>query len=161
MTVRVATLRAADEAAAEALVTTALGGRLQARLGEVHDVVALPGAGAWEHDELIGVATYAAGADQVELAALAVTADRRRRGVGGLLVERVVEEARALSAERVWLVTTNDNLDAFRLYLRHGFRLEQVHLGGVDLARELKPSIPLIGEHGIPLHDEWVLVRHC
>lgn len=106
MTVRVATLRAADEAAAEALVTTALGGRLQARLGEVHDVL-------------------------------------------------------ALSAARVWLVTTNDNLDAFRLYLRHGFRLEQVHLGGVDLARELKPSIPLIGEHGIPLHDEWVLVRHC
>lgn len=28
-----------------------------------------------------------------------------------------------------------------------------------SLARELKPSIPLVGEHGIPVHDELDLCR--
>ena len=33
-------------------------------------------------------------------------------------------------------------------------RLVAVHPGAVDDARRLKPSIPLIGEHGIPIRDE-------
>ena len=35
----------------------------------------------------------------------------------------------------------------------------RVHLGGVDEARRLKPTIPLVGEGGIELHDEWELER--
>jgi hypothetical protein len=38
-------------------------------------------------------------------------------------------------------------------------RLVAVHRGGVDEARRLKPSIPLIGEHGIPIHDELEFER--
>jgi hypothetical protein len=56
----------------------------------------------------------------------------------------------------VWLVTTNDNIDAIRLYQRHGFRLAELHSGGVDRARELKPQIPLMGQQGIEMHDELV-----
>lgn len=29
-----------------------------------------------------------------------------------------------------------------------------VHRGAIDEARQIKPSIPLIGEHGIAIHDE-------
>ena len=58
-----------------------------------------------------------------------------------------------------WLVTTNDNLDAIRLYQRHGFRLAEVHSGAVDRARELKPTIPVMGQHGIEMHDELVFRR--
>ena len=35
-----------------------IGGRNQARLGEIHDVLALPGVAAWSDDGLVGVATY-------------------------------------------------------------------------------------------------------
>jgi ribosomal protein S18 acetylase RimI-like enzyme len=63
------------------------------------------------------------------------------------------------AVDQVWLVTTNDNLEALRLYQRHAFRLAELHAGAVDRARELKPSIPLLGDHGIPMHDELVLVR--
>jgi hypothetical protein len=33
-------------------------------------------------------------------------------------------------------------------------RLAAAHPGAVDEARAIKPSIPLIGDHGIPIHDE-------
>jgi GNAT superfamily N-acetyltransferase len=118
-------------------------GRLQARLGEIHDVTALRGIGAFDGDELVGVATEAGD----ELAALVVAPDRRREGIGGALVD---------ASAGAWLVTTNDNIDAIRLYQRHGYRLAELHVGGVDRARELKPEIPLIGEHGIEIHDELV-----
>jgi len=46
-----------------------------------------------------------------------------------------------------------------RFYLRRDFRLIQVRLGAVDDARRLKPSIPTIGEYGIPLRDQLDLCR--
>ena len=51
-------------------------------------------------------------------------------------------------------ITSNDNIDAIRFYLRRGLRLVAVHLAAIDEARKLKPSIPLVGENDIPIHDE-------
>jgi hypothetical protein len=53
------------------------------------------------------------------------------------------------------VITTNDNVDALRFYQRRGFRLAALHQGAVDDSRaRLKPEIPEIGEHRIPLRDE-------
>jgi hypothetical protein len=52
------------------------------------------------------------------------------------------------------LITTNDNLHALGFYQRRGFHLNQVFPGRVDQARKIKPSIPEIGENGIPIRDE-------
>ena len=52
------------------------------------------------------------------------------------------------------MITTNDNLQALRFYQRRGYRLTAVHAGAVDQARPIKPSIPIVGAHGIPIHDE-------
>jgi GNAT superfamily N-acetyltransferase len=71
------------------------------------------------------------------------------RGIGTALVDA----ARA-GQRRVWLVTTNDNLEALRFWQRRGFRICAVHAGAVDAARAMKPAIPLIGHHGIVIHDE-------
>jgi ribosomal protein S18 acetylase RimI-like enzyme len=149
----------ADERLADALLEDALGGRRQARLDEVVDVLALPGFGAWDAARLVGLATYAIEADRAELAALAVADDHRGRGIGAALVDRVVDAVRAAGAASIWLVTTNDNLDALRLYQRHGFRLVELRAGAVDRARARKPSIPPRGRFGIPLRDELVLAR--
>ena len=148
-----------DEPAAEVLLHAELGGRYQARLGEMNDVLALHGVGAWEDDQLVGLATYAVGSKRAELAALAVTRTRRRRGIGGCLVEAVASLSAGAGADELWLVTTNDNLDVLRLYQRHGFHLTELHARAVDGAREPKPTIPLLGQHGIPLRDELVLTR--
>ncbi len=45
-----------------------------------------------------------------------------------------------------------------RFHQRRGFRLAALHRGGADGSRRrLKPSIPLAGSYGIPLHDELEL----
>ncbi|HKY65367.1 MAG TPA: hypothetical protein VJM49_03315, partial [Acidimicrobiales bacterium] len=71
-----------DLPAAEVLLDDLLAGRVQARLGEVHDVLALPALGVWDRDRLVGLATWSGTATQgrAELAALAVAADRQGRG---------------------------------------------------------------------------------
>ena len=154
-------LPAADLPAAEVLLDDLLAGRRQARLGEVHDVLALAALGVWDRGRLVGLATWAgAGGDgRAELAALAVAEDRRGRGVGAALVEAVAGAARTDGATTLWLVTTNDNLDALRLYQRHGFRLVDLHAGSVDAARAAGAPIPATGAYGVPLRDELVLER--
>jgi ribosomal protein S18 acetylase RimI-like enzyme len=152
-------MAATDEEAASRLLDAEVAGRLQVRLGEVHDVLALPGVVAEVGAALVGVATYAVTGERAELAVLAVSSDHRRRGIGGALVESVVSAATEAGAGELWLVTTNDNLDALRLYQRRGFRLSELRPGAVDVSRTLKPSIPQVGRYGVPLRDELVLVR--
>jgi ribosomal protein S18 acetylase RimI-like enzyme len=149
-----------DVPAAESLLDAAVAGRRQRRLGEEHDVLGFPGFGAWAADELIGLATWTAGRPRAEVAVLAVAAGHRGHGIGGVLLEWVAAAGRKHGTHDLWLVTTNDNLDALRLYQRHAFRLVELHAGAVDAAREHKPQIPRDGEYGIPLHDELVLQRH-
>ncbi|HKY65812.1 MAG TPA: GNAT family N-acetyltransferase, partial [Acidimicrobiales bacterium] len=75
------------------------------------------------------------------------------------LVEAVAGAARQAGAHVLWLVTTNANFDALRLYQRHGFRLTALHAGSIDAARAAGAAVPLTGAHGIPLRDELVLER--
>ena len=64
-------------------------------------------------------------------------------------------QGRLADGDRIWLVTTNDNLDALRFYQRRGFSLCALRAGAVDDSRRrLKPSISLTGAYGIPLRDE-------
>jgi GNAT superfamily N-acetyltransferase len=120
--------------------------------GRVHDALGLSALVAVQGDELVGLATFALGDAECELVTL--NALRQQRGVGSVLLARVAEQAAARGCRRVWLITTNDNVNAIRFYQRRGMRLIAVHRGAVDEARRIKPAIPVIGEHGIPIHDE-------
>ncbi len=125
--------------------------------GREYDAARLPGLVADSDDERAGLATYAIDAEECELVtlnALAIGA-----GVGGALVEAVVEAARAAGCARVRVTTTNDNLPALRVYQRHGFALSELHPGAVEIARKRKPQIAATGFAGIPIRDELVLVR--
>jgi ribosomal protein S18 acetylase RimI-like enzyme len=161
MSVEVRPLAAGDVSAAEQLLDRVVHGRRQIRLGAAVDVLALDGFVAWDDDRLVGVVTWTVERDPrlAELAVLAVDADHRGHGVGGRLTEAAVAAATSSGCRTMWLVTTNDNLDALRLYQRHGFRLAEIRVGAVDEARLEKPSIPLVGAHGIPIHDELILER--
>jgi ribosomal protein S18 acetylase RimI-like enzyme len=148
-----------DGEAAEALLDAALAGRHQRRLGAEHDVLGYPGFAAWQGDELAGLATWSHERPRAELVALVVAEGHRGLGVGAALVEWVAAAGRKHGTHVLWLVTTNDNLDALRLYQRHAFRLVALHPGAIDTARAEKPAIPRTGAHGIPLRDELVLER--
>jgi GNAT superfamily N-acetyltransferase len=75
-------------------------------------------------------------------------------GVATALIERVKQAARLGGASKVIVQTSNDNTHAFQFYQRRGFTIRQFRFGALDAARQLKPSIPLVGEDGIPLRDE-------
>lgn len=146
--------RASDRAWAEAHLDAEWGGPLQARRGELHDVLALPGFVAEQDGIPRGIATYRPDGAECELAF--VEAFEPRRGVGTELLEAV--RRAAAGCERIWLVTTNDNLDALRFYQRRGFRLLELRPGAVDEAREtLKPGIARVGAYRIPIRDELEL----
>jgi ribosomal protein S18 acetylase RimI-like enzyme len=112
----------------------------------------LPALLAVQGDEIVGLATYELSGGECELVSL--DALRPEQGVGSALLAGVAEEAGRRGCRRLWLITTNDNLNAIGFYQRRGMRLVAVHPGAVDESRRLKPSIPLIGEHGIPIRDE-------
>lgn len=132
------------------------GGPLQARRGELLDVLALPGFVAERGRRPIGLVTYKLENDECELAFIA--SFERHRGVGTALLDALLQAARG--CERIWLVTTNDNLEALRFYQRRGFVLSTLRPGAVDEAREqLKPQISMVGQFGIPLRDELELER--
>jgi ribosomal protein S18 acetylase RimI-like enzyme len=152
---RVLSRRAKDRVAVEAFLGEH-GSLCVARRGELLDSLDHPALLAWAGDVLVGVATYVVDGEACEL--LTLHAQYQFAGVGTELVEAVVKSAREAGCRRLWLVTTNDNVDALRFYQRRGFRLTQLRPGAVDASREsLKPEIPPVGAHGIPLRDELEL----
>lgn len=60
-------------------------------------------------------------ADEAEIGDLAVSPELRRRGIGRVLVERAVEEARSRSATGIFLEVRASNEDARRMYDDAGF----------------------------------------
>jgi GNAT superfamily N-acetyltransferase len=143
-----------DRDAVAAFLTRHAGSPLQARKGELLATHELPGFVAVEGERIVGFAADRPDPDgDYELVAL--FAERRQTGVGTALLGAVIAEARDASARVLWLITTNDNLDAMRFYQRRGFRLLAVYPGAVDEARRtLKAEIPEVGEFGIRIRDE-------
>ncbi|MHA2425322.1 MAG: GNAT family N-acetyltransferase, partial [Candidatus Thorarchaeota archaeon] len=103
----------------------------------------------------VGLLTFKVDDRQLEI----VTLDSLMEGVGigTALVDHTIADAKKKKCNRVWLVTTNDNTDALRFYQRRGFVLQKINRGAIEESRRLKPSIPHVGNHGIPIRDEIVM----
>ncbi len=141
-----------DAEAIARIVRESWGSTLVVSRGEPHEVGGLPALVAVDGEEIAGVATLWPDGEGCEL--LTLDAVVRNRGIGSALLEAAADWARARGCRRLWLITTNDNIDAIRFYQRRGMRLVAVHRDGVEVARRIKPSIPEVGEHGIPIRDE-------
>ena len=103
-----------------------------------------------------GLLTYIERDGECEV--LTLHAVRQWAGVGSALIASIRDLAASHGCRRLWVVTTNDNVDALRFYQRRGFRLAALRPGAVDESRRsLKAEIPAIGDHGIPLRDELEL----
>jgi GNAT superfamily N-acetyltransferase len=113
---------------------------------------------AEDGERLAGVLTYVLADRECEVLTLHTAA--RWRGTGTALIEAVERIAREAGCTRLWVLTTNDNVDALRFYQRRGFRFAALNAGAVDRSRtQLKPEIPEHGDYGIPIRDELVLER--
>jgi GNAT superfamily N-acetyltransferase len=129
-----------------------------ARRDELVDATAHPSLLVEADAQLRGVLTYIVDGNQCEV--LTLHAEPPGIGVGTALIEAIAIQAHAMGCRRLWLVTTNDNVAALRFYQRRGFILTALRAGAVDRSRAtLKPEIPRLGDHGIPLRDELELTR--
>ncbi len=125
--------------------------------GEICNSTGLPGFVAENDGRVLGLATYRFVGPDCEL--MSLDSMLECRGIGTALLESVIEAARTASCPRLYLTTTNDNMYALRFYQKRGFRLINLRPGALDESRRIKPSIPLIGNHGIPLRDELELEK--
>lgn len=105
-----------------------------------------------EEGTILALVTYLADGDTMEITSL--DSLRENQGIGGKLVEAVIQEARERGLKRVILITTNDNINAIRFYQKRGFDMVRFFHNAMEASRILKPEIPLIGENGIPLRHE-------
>ncbi len=128
-----------------------------ARLGELVNATVQDALVAEKDGRIVGVLTYIFDDDSCEVLTLHVA--ELSIGVGSALLREVEWLARAEDCRRVWLITTNDNLDALRFYQRRNFYFAAVHVGGIVRDRKVKPGIPAIGEHGIFIRDEIELQK--
>ena len=126
--------------------------------GVAHDTTQLPGFIAVKDNKILGLATYKIKDSECEL----VTLDtfEQWKGIGTMLINVVEEEARKHECGRMWMITTNDNLDGLRFYQRRGYVICAVYPGNVEENRREDPSIPLKGNYDIDIRDEIELEKN-
>ena len=145
-------LRADDRDWVIGLLTKRWGSARIVTRGRLHQADKLPGFVIESEGELVGLVTYRIDGTECEIITLDSLVERQ--GVGERLLSSVRKVAVEAGCNRLWLITTNDNIPAQRFYQKRGFRLVAVHKNAIDHARKLKPEIPDIGHNGIPIRDE-------
>lgn len=121
-------------------------------LGRSIDTLDLPGFVSLSDGVINGVITYHFRPLECEIVTL--NSFEENKGIGTALIDAVVSAARAEGCHRLWLITTNDDIGAIRFYQRKGFDWVAFHRNTMDDARKLKPAIPAVGMHGIPIQHE-------
>jgi ribosomal protein S18 acetylase RimI-like enzyme len=120
--------------------------------GIKHDSKKLSGFIAESDKQKIGICLYKIEGNECEIVVLESYVENS--GVGTSLLNKVIENRGRGGYSRIWLITTNDNIDAMWFYQRRGFRKVRTYKNEIAKSRLLKPEIPLIGNHGIEIRDE-------
>jgi ribosomal protein S18 acetylase RimI-like enzyme len=133
------------------------GGEIMITRGNIYRPEQLEGFVIDDGAEWIGLLTFIIKDSELEVTSL--DSLREGQGVGSILLNQVIQEARARDCSRIFLITTNDNLSALGFYQKRGFELVTLYRGAIDESRKIKPSISLIGMNNIPLRDEIELEK--
>ncbi len=107
--------------------------------------------------EPVGLLPYHIQNDACHVVSLNVS--RKRMGVGESLLNRLEAEALAHACKKLICTISNDNLNALRFLQKRAFHLVELRVGIIDAWRKQQPTLPVIGEHGIPLRDELILEK--
>ena len=121
--------------------------------GEKIDMTKLDGLAVFSQGEITALLTYRIKPDHTcEIISLDSLIENQ--GTATKLLQKVFDIARTCSCKTVTVMTTNDNLKAIDFYQKRGFDKIRLHYNTVEKSRKIKPEIPLLGDHGIPLRHE-------
>jgi ribosomal protein S18 acetylase RimI-like enzyme len=136
--------------------TESWGEPVAARRGELVDLSELPAFIALLDGERAGLAAYAVRGDECEV--VTITSLVEGRGIARALLDAIRDRAAEAGCRRLWLVTTNNNTHALKVFQRWGLDLVAFRRHAVSEARRsLKPSISERDEAGIPIAHELEL----
>jgi ribosomal protein S18 acetylase RimI-like enzyme len=79
---------------------------------------------------------------------------QEKKGIGTSLITKTIEIAKNNNCNRIWLITTNDNIDAMKFYQKRGFYFSNIYVNGFDITRKIKKEEPSLGNYDIPIRDE-------
>ncbi|MFW9960301.1 MAG: GNAT family N-acetyltransferase [Candidatus Thorarchaeota archaeon] len=120
--------------------------------GMTYEADKLPGIIVEADGLRVGLLTYQIANDDLEI--ITMNAIERGKGVGSALLDEVQKIALRNGCKRIWLITTNDNIDALRFYQQRGFEVVAIYRYAIEESRKLKPQLPFVGKYGIPIRDE-------
>lgn len=120
--------------------------------GKVHNINKLPGFVVLKDDSIVGIVTYCIEDKQCEIVSL--DSMEENKGIGTKLIDCICEEAKNNQCDRVWLITTNDNINAIKFYQKRNFNMRALYREAVNEARLIKPEIPLKGYFDISICHE-------
>jgi len=124
---------------------------------EIFDALSLDGIKAVDNNQILGICHYRISDKACEILTLASL--NPGQGIGSALLKEVERFAFNSGCHLISLTTTNDNLNALSFYQKHGYQLTALYPKRVAISRQLKPEIPEIGYHGIPIRDELRLEK--
>ena len=113
------------------------------------------GFAAFKGKNPVGLLTYRIEGPECEI--VTIDSTDQGEGIGTALINIVKETAKAKGCRRLWLITTNDNLNALRFYQKRGFHLTAIYPNALEASRKLKHGIPMKAANGIPIRDELEL----
>jgi len=154
---QITNLSEADQAWVRERTELLFGGTFLVSRELVHDPTELPGFIAVQDGERVGLVTYHIEGDRCEVVSLDALC--QYMGIGSALLQAVEAAARAEGCQNLWVITTNDNLDALRFFQRRGFTVSDFRIGGMEKIRMLKPNVPTVGCYGIAIRDEIELEK--
>jgi GNAT superfamily N-acetyltransferase len=104
-----------------------------------------------QEGKMIGFISYHCEDKTCEIVALVSLA--KDKGVGTALVTALRARAKECRCLRLRVFTTNDNMEALKLYQKRGFKITNIHRNAMTKVRQYKPQLPTVGANGIPLRD--------
>lgn len=152
-----------DRAVQRDLFTKHFGGTLISSRTEWIETLELPGivcelsSPRGNAPRIAGIACHTPPAAHQECELVALACAIEGIGAGSKLLEACVQRARASGASRIFLTTSNDNVDALRFYQLRGWKLAKLYPGALEAARRAKPEIPLCGPSGVEIRDDLEL----
>ncbi|NWK68242.1 GNAT family N-acetyltransferase [Bacillus paramycoides] len=128
------------------------GSSMMVSRGRVHRLEKLPSFVALQNDRIVGIITCEETESMCEIVSL--DSLEEGKGIGTKLVDCVLQIARENGCKKVWLITTNDNMNALRFYQKRNFMMTNLYINAVKEARKIKKEIPFIGYDNIAISHE-------
>ena len=151
----VRSIEASDRNWVESFVKSHWGSEIVVAKGRVLRPVELDGFVGFNGKNPVGLLTYRIEGPDCEI--VTIDSIAQGEGVGTALINAVRERAKVKGCRRLWLITTNDNLNALGFYQKRGFRLIAIYPDALEASRKLKPQISIKAANGIPIRDELEL----